>query len=146
MNNPEKELLELLEAEWSLTGDLDKDNLDFIRSQRPSEQVLRPTIYVDHGDAVQKPIGSSLSVLEGDYLAFVTVQKKATDYTIEAVESAKDTEFDMQEEIQRILGEATLPDNWKWAYASRTTNRDDYIASPPVMAEELSVLIKYMRT
>lgn len=146
MNDPEMELLQLLKEKWSLTGELDAGKMDFIRARRPVEQVLKPTVYTDHREGSQNPIGSSLVVLEGDYLALVGIQNKARGSSVTEIEVAKDDQWSMWEEVERILGEEALPSGWKWAYVPKFANRDDYGSAPPIVAEELTVLIKYMRS
>lgn len=145
MNDPEKELLVLLEGAWSLEEKLKDEKLEFIRVRRPDEQLAKPTIFTDHREGSQTPIASDPTVLEGDYIALIGVQRKAKDSSISEIGTAKDDKWSMIEEVQRILREEALPAGWVWAYISRFLNRDDYGFSPPIMEEELTVLIKYTR-
>jgi len=147
LNDPESELKTLLETEWSLTNDYAKENIRFHRGYVDPKIIRKPQIIIGHVRANQSLLPEiSISQLEGDYRASITVYVWCKDRAIESQESAKDGKWTMMEEIQRILAKETLPSEWQWAYVEAHENRDEPLLEPPLMGEHLIVFIKYVRT
>jgi len=146
MNDPEKDLCELLKEKWALTGSLAKERISFHRGYLEPKLITKPTIICGHVRADQKMLPeTALIQLEGECLASATVYVWSKNRSISSQEKAKDRKWSMMEEIQRILAKETLPSSWEWSYVISYENRDEPALDPPLMGEHLIIFIKYVR-
>lgn len=147
MNDPEVTLKDtILYTNWNLSGDLDKEEITFTRSQWRAESggaLEKPRIVVDHTRANREQEVDDLFV----YDAEVIVYQWATGSTGSAITTAKDAKWDMIEEIKRIVklydvgGSKSLPSDWKSMKVMSFTNLDSNLARP-LLAESIVIRIR----
>jgi len=144
MKDLENELLTLLSTKWSLTtGVMAATNIEFHRGIKEPEKIVKPQVRVQHQRLDQAPQGASAEFLEGTGSELVIIQVKAKKGTISEIETAKENKWIGMKEVDRILREETLPTGWIEAYVVDSVCMDSLIESPPIMEEQLRVLIKY---
>jgi len=146
MSDFEKQLKDLLEENWALTGDLAKSKIDFHYGYKTPDQILKPQVQVGYFRHSQI-LHSAEDDIEGDAELSVTLIYKAKLDSPEEIESAKANRVLMRDEVERILGiSGALPSEWEYAFVSSFENADLADEEPPIIRAVLNVMVKYIKT
>jgi len=146
--NWEKDLLDLLKANWALT-DPSATNIEWTRSFIPEilrkTEAWKPVIAISGYTRRQADVAGVIPKLEGETEVRVSVILFAKSQRKTDIEAVKDKRISMIEEIERILVTASMPVGWIRAYVSRSEGREDLEVMPPRIEENLGVRIHYWR-
>ena len=144
--NLKSQLLSLLQDGWKLTGDLAKSNLDFTRFLKTPEKIVQPQVAVGQFIESVEPLGGRTDdFLEVKAKGKVHLQIKSVDQEESNMQDAEDQLDLMIEEVRRILAQETLPSEWDSAYPSEPKGLDP-IGSPPLLQNEITVFVYYIKT
>jgi len=143
MEDPDKTLKDLLETNWSLTGDLAKDKMGFSLVGWRTDKGLYNTPNVNVQRVRLARVGGS-GTRENffEYVANVNVVYWPTSKTAKGMELAKTVIWQMIEEVKKILVKDNLPAEWNWVQVNTTIKEDITEVIPPVLEEKILAAIR----
>jgi len=148
MDLPHEALKDLLYSKWSLSDELDKDEIGWqfaaVRAEGPLKGVKAVFSKIREDD---RPIGTSSHEQECYYRAVVNVIDWADSSADEDVLAAEQNVWSFGEEIRRILKEeeASYPSEWIAAYVEADIDISNKTITPSILSSNFAVVIQFQR-